>query len=174
LEHLDRFDKYTKSSLCENSYIKEIELFGEIRILDDNIEEQYCPFDCKNIIYKLLINFTPNDVRYLLLNIRNDFQYFYEDLEKIQQEQNMTYPDNKSSTPPYIEYLENRYNLIDINTQKIRNFDIEIFKAEYKCTKEKKDIKLSREKIDNLIKEFYKTKFSLQNEERLIKKIRKI
>ncbi len=174
LKHLNKFEDYTTWSTCDNSYTREIKQFGEGRILDDDTVELYCPFDCKNITYKLLINFTPNDVRYLLLNIKNNFKYFYEDLEKIQQEQNMEFDGTEYTLSPWITELENRYNLMDINTQKVGNFDIEIFRAEYKCIKENRDIKSSRDTIDNLIEEFQKMKFSLQNEERLIKKIVKL
>jgi hypothetical protein len=174
LEELDRFNDFTKKSMCQNSYIKEIKVSGEVDSLENNKERVYCPFNCYIIIYKLLINFTANDTRYLLLNIKNDFQYFYDDLEKIQEQSGIKFQDTVEASAPWIKYLDNKYNLIDVNIQSVGLFDIEIFRAEYKCIQNNIDIKTSRDKIDILIKDFGNTKFTLQNKEKLIKKIRKI
>ena len=173
LEELDRFINFTKWSACQNSYIKEIEVSGAGEVID-NEAKRYCPFNCHKIIYKLLINFTGNDVRYLLLNIKNDFKYFYGDLKKIHEQSGIEYPSTESNREPWVEYLNNKYNLVDVNIQSIGLFDIEIFRAEFKCIKENIDIKTSRDKIDILIKDFGNTKFTLQNEVKCIKKIQKI
>lgn len=107
---------------------------------------------CKDVVYDLLINFSQSEMDYLMVSLKKDFIDFYNELRNKLDRQSVA----NSLSNHWIRNLADKYENINQKDPEIGLFDVEIFYAEYTCAQNKKSLKETRDKIDNLLVKFYK------------------